>query len=213
MKATKRPSAESDGRTLPASPWRPPVATLTRSVRPVRRSRTNTSSAPLVSPGTRLVACELKATKRPSVESAGKRLPNGPAGVGRLGLTRSASPIRSSASCRDGPTCSSRPRRCWRPRHWPPAPCCCLRSPPPGARHARTSRPASEWGIARPTAPVASAYAGPRRGADRTHAGAAGCRGPGTVGALSRDGGAVGVRSHQRPGGPRQPARGSLPGA
>ena len=42
--------------------------TFTRSVVPVWRSRTNTSVAPLVSPGTRLVASETKATKRPSAE-------------------------------------------------------------------------------------------------------------------------------------------------
>ena len=38
---------------------------------PSWRSRTNTSLVPLVSPGTRLVAYEMKATKRPSAEIAG----------------------------------------------------------------------------------------------------------------------------------------------
>ena len=45
--------------------------TLTRRVVPVWRSRTKTSGVPLVSPGTRLVASEVKATKRPSAEIAG----------------------------------------------------------------------------------------------------------------------------------------------
>ena len=47
--------------------------TLTRSVVPSFRSRTNTSVVPLVSPGTRLVASEAKATKRPSPRSPGAR--------------------------------------------------------------------------------------------------------------------------------------------
>ena len=52
-------------------PWTPPGPTLTRSVVPVWRSRTNTSVLPLVSPGTRLLASESKATNRPSAEIAG----------------------------------------------------------------------------------------------------------------------------------------------
>jgi len=40
--------------------------TLTRVVVPARWSRTNTSAVPLVSPGTRFAASELKATYRPS---------------------------------------------------------------------------------------------------------------------------------------------------
>ena len=52
----------------------PALSTLTRSVIPVCRSRTNTSCDPLVSPGTRLVAREAKATKRPSALSAGSEL-------------------------------------------------------------------------------------------------------------------------------------------
>src|SRR2546425_658529 len=55
-KATKRPSAERTGPALKPSPWLPPDATLTRSVVPVCRSWTNTSVAPFVSPGARLVA-------------------------------------------------------------------------------------------------------------------------------------------------------------
>ena len=54
--ATKPPSAERTGPALEPFPWVPPEATLTRSVVPVCRSRTNTSVAPFVSPATRLVA-------------------------------------------------------------------------------------------------------------------------------------------------------------
>src|SRR5207248_10003304 len=42
---------------------RPLVLTETRMVRPVRRSRTNASGFPLVSPGTRFEAAEMKATQ------------------------------------------------------------------------------------------------------------------------------------------------------
>ena len=51
---------------LGPSPWLPSPATLTRSVVPACRSRTNTSRTPLVSPATRLVAVEVNTTKRPS---------------------------------------------------------------------------------------------------------------------------------------------------
>ena len=74
MKATKRPSALSAGgprNHASRFPCMPSLATLTRSVIPVCRSRTNTSSALLLSPGTRLEADDLKATKRPSALSAG----------------------------------------------------------------------------------------------------------------------------------------------
>ncbi len=46
----------------------PEGAIETRSVRPVIRSRTNTSDTPLVSSGTRLLASDAKATNRPSAE-------------------------------------------------------------------------------------------------------------------------------------------------
>ena len=63
------PPAESEGLKLPSLAWAPPVATLTRSVapRPAGRGR-RCRTTPLVSPGTRLVALDLKATKRPSAE-------------------------------------------------------------------------------------------------------------------------------------------------
>src|SRR5439155_1055441 len=71
-KATKRPSAETDGDGVHTTdaplPWVSSEATLTRSVTPVRRSWTKTSSAPFVSPLTRLEARLAKATKRPSAE-------------------------------------------------------------------------------------------------------------------------------------------------
>jgi len=60
-----------DGAKLSAFPCPPPVATLTLVVVPVRRSRTNTSSTPLVSPGTRFGAIERNATYRPFALSRG----------------------------------------------------------------------------------------------------------------------------------------------
>ena len=58
-KATKRPSAESAGRVaVQHRPGRRPARRSPAGSCRVRRSRTNTSSAPLVSPGTRLVASE-----------------------------------------------------------------------------------------------------------------------------------------------------------
>src|SRR2546423_1894943 len=67
-KTTALPSPDSaPGRSdeeLAACP--PPAATLARTVDPVTRSCTNTSAASLLSPGTRLVADEVKTTKRPS---------------------------------------------------------------------------------------------------------------------------------------------------
>ncbi|GAB3842080.1 hypothetical protein GCM10029963_14530 [Micromonospora andamanensis] len=71
-KATYRPSALIAGVPAPASASVPSAARLTRVVTPVARSRTNTSSAWLVSPGTRFVAVEAKATYRPSALIAGR---------------------------------------------------------------------------------------------------------------------------------------------
>src|SRR5438874_272478 len=72
QKATKRPSALIEGAALPQLPWLPALSTLTRSVVRVWRSWTNTSVVLLVSPGTRLVASEAKATKRPSALTTGR---------------------------------------------------------------------------------------------------------------------------------------------
>src|SRR6185295_14217624 len=73
-KTTKRPSALIPGRKLPLFPWVPSVATLTRSVWPVVRSRTKTSVTPLVSLGTRLEESDSKATMLPSADTAGGAL-------------------------------------------------------------------------------------------------------------------------------------------
>ena len=67
-KATKRPSAEIEGMKLALSPWTPPGPTLTRGSCPSGGRARTRRSAPLVSPGTRLLAYEEKATKRPSAE-------------------------------------------------------------------------------------------------------------------------------------------------
>src|SRR5204863_7840303 len=72
-KATKRPSALSVGLRLWPFPPVPALSTLTRSVVPVRRSWTNTSGDPLVSPGTRFVEREVNATNQPSALSARSR--------------------------------------------------------------------------------------------------------------------------------------------
>jgi hypothetical protein len=70
--ATKPPSPLSAAvPRLLASPWVPSAATLIRVVSPVTRSWTKMSVLPLVSPGTRLVADDAKATKRPSPLTAG----------------------------------------------------------------------------------------------------------------------------------------------
>src|SRR5688572_13183426 len=52
-------------------PCIPLESTETRDVRPIWLSRTKISTTPLVSPGTRLVAMELKAIYRPSPEMDG----------------------------------------------------------------------------------------------------------------------------------------------
>ena len=64
------PVGRDSGTPLLESLWMPPVPTLTRSVVPACRSRTKTSRSWFVSPGTRLVAYDAKATKRPSLEIA-----------------------------------------------------------------------------------------------------------------------------------------------
>ncbi len=78
IKPTKRPSALIAGRPLSAFACVPDESTLTRSVVPVCRSRTNTSSVALVSFGTRFEAGDEKATKRPSPLMAGASLERWP---------------------------------------------------------------------------------------------------------------------------------------
>src|SRR3954454_14732241 len=72
--ATNRPSADSEGVLLLFLACAPVAARLARTVVPAARSRTNTSVRPLVSPGTRLAACDRKATRRPSAEIEGEKL-------------------------------------------------------------------------------------------------------------------------------------------
>jgi len=71
VNATKRPSAEIAGDPLSPPPCTHGVPKLARVVVPAPRSRTNTSSAPFVSPVTRFVAKLSKTTKRPSAERNG----------------------------------------------------------------------------------------------------------------------------------------------
>ncbi|PYP35126.1 MAG: hypothetical protein DMD48_14645 [Gemmatimonadetes bacterium] len=61
-KTTKRASGVMTGKPLKLVPSPPVLDTLTRSVVPAWRSRTNTSFQPFLSPGTRLEAAEPKAT-------------------------------------------------------------------------------------------------------------------------------------------------------
>src|SRR5262245_52531828 len=63
---TKRASAEMRGLLLGRVFCSPDVRTLTRSIAPESRSFTKTSATALVSPGTRFVAVDQNATKRPS---------------------------------------------------------------------------------------------------------------------------------------------------
>jgi hypothetical protein len=61
-KATCWPLSEIDGEALLPFAWPPPAVTDTRRVDPATMSRTKMSDLPLVSPVTRLVASEKKAT-------------------------------------------------------------------------------------------------------------------------------------------------------
>lgn len=84
----------------------PPVATLSRVVVPVTRSRTNrscpqgsipsTKTQPLVSPITKLLACEMKATTRPSVLIPTGKLPLLVWALLELRLTRVVTPVTRS---------------------------------------------------------------------------------------------------------------------
>src|SRR5438876_469355 len=87
--ATNRPSALIAGKTLAPSASIPALSTLTRSVDPVARSRTNTSEALLLSSGTRLVAFDVNATYRPSALIAGDEL--SPTTVGVIGIGKPGS--------------------------------------------------------------------------------------------------------------------------
>src|SRR6185436_19592667 len=95
--ATKRPSAEIEGEELTEFPCAPPVATLTRSVVPLWRSRTKMSGFAFVSPTTRFVAQPVNATNRPSAEIEDSRLKEFPSAPLESTLTRSVVPL--SRSC------------------------------------------------------------------------------------------------------------------
>lgn len=69
----------------------------------VRRSWTNTSRRPLVSPGTRLLASDQKATKRPSAEIRGAPLSSLPGLFPESTLTRLVTPAATSRT-RTSPT-------------------------------------------------------------------------------------------------------------
>src|SRR5437763_1758153 len=88
VKVTNRPSPEIAGSLLPRFPSAPPWPRLTRLVLPLFRSRTNTSETAFVSPGTRLVASESKATNRPSAEIDGALLKAFASTPAELTLTR-----------------------------------------------------------------------------------------------------------------------------
>ena len=108
----------SPGRSCPL-PWTPPELTLTRRVLPVWRSWTKMSYALLVSPGTRLVATDVKATKRPSAEIAAPTLNSLPWAPPELTLTRSVVPCAQAAGMA-APTATVNP-------------------------HAKISRPGATW--------------------------------------------------------------------
>jgi hypothetical protein len=86
---------------LEPSPWVPPRATLTLRVSPVRRSCTKASSVPLVSCGTRFVAEEVKATKRPSAEISAASSPLVPFACPSVEPTLARSVRRGSRSCQN----------------------------------------------------------------------------------------------------------------
>src|SRR5829696_7579311 len=97
-KATKRPSKLIEGWSLQLSAWASELLTLTRSVAPVRRSRTKTSEVLLVSFATRSEARDWKATKRPSDLMEGNPLSRFPCLPELLTLTRSVAPVCRSCT-------------------------------------------------------------------------------------------------------------------
>src|SRR5205085_986013 len=109
-KATKRPSAEIAGRKVAPLPCAPCESTLTRLVLPVLRSRTKTSLTAFVSPATRLLADERKATKRPSGEIAGSLLPPLPCAPCESTLTRFVLGFCAAQTSPTSPATTSRAR-------------------------------------------------------------------------------------------------------
>src|SRR5689334_24105573 len=74
VKATYRPSSLMEASLLAPVACAPAAEVLTRSVVPVTLSWTNTSLAPLVSPGTRCASADANATHRPARDSDGAPL-------------------------------------------------------------------------------------------------------------------------------------------
>lgn len=72
--ATKQPSPEIETPALVAEAWGSSRATLTREVIPATRSRTKMPATPLVSPATRLLALDSKATTWPLAETTAAEL-------------------------------------------------------------------------------------------------------------------------------------------
>src|SRR5438874_1644352 len=97
-KATHRPVAESEGPKLEELPWTPAESTDTRTVCPVLRSCTKTSLTSFVSPATRLVANDWKATTRPVAESEGLELVSLPWVPAESTDTRTVCPVLRSCT-------------------------------------------------------------------------------------------------------------------
>jgi hypothetical protein len=97
-KATNLPPGDNAvSKLLTLSGWAPVELTDTLVVAPVRRSRTNTSTSPSVSPGTRLEAYEANATNLPSAETAGDSLPAFACAPVELTDTRVVVPLATAA--------------------------------------------------------------------------------------------------------------------
>jgi hypothetical protein len=95
---TRRPFAEIAAEPERLFAWAPLERTFARATLPVWRSRTKTSPSPLVSPGTRLVALERKATMRPSAEIDSLKLAPSPWTPPRPRLTSSVTPAASAGA-------------------------------------------------------------------------------------------------------------------
>src|SRR5437773_6002201 len=108
QKATNLPFRLTDGETLMAFPCTSWLLTLTSSVKPVPRSWMNTSNAPFVSPGTRLLAKEEKATYLPPALIDAAELDEFPCSPVDETLTRSVVPVwRSRTKMSSAPFVSS----------------------------------------------------------------------------------------------------------
>src|SRR5439155_19249934 len=95
-------------RVLGGCRWFAAQAMLSRSGLRDGRTRTNTSATLLVSPGTRLVALEVKATKRPSPLIPTPELPAFPWFPALSTLTRSVVPACAAAAVCNTPRIPTR---------------------------------------------------------------------------------------------------------